>query len=55
MVLHGANRLYFEPGELATVDDFNTDADFLSAGEGQMTMQSGSERIVIPVTVLEAP
>jgi glycerate kinase len=37
------------------VEDFITDADFVGAGEGQMTMQSGSERIVLSVTVLEAP
>ena len=55
VVMHGANRLYFSPPELATVEDFNTDADFLNAGEGQMTMQSGSERMTIDVNVLEAP
>jgi len=55
IVLHGANRLFFSPPELATVDDFNTDADFLAAGEGQMTMQSGSERMIIDITVHEAP
>jgi len=55
IVLHGANRLYFQPPELATVEDHNTNADFIGAGEGQMTMQSGSERIVLSITVLEAP
>jgi hypothetical protein len=55
VVMHGANRLYFAPPELATVEDFNTDADFINAGEGQMTMQSGSERMTIDITVLEAP
>lgn len=55
VVLHGANRLHFEPPELATVDDFNTDADFLAVGEGHMTMQSGSERMVISISVQEAP
>ncbi len=55
IVLHGANRLFFAPPELATVEDHNTDADFLAAGEGLMTMQSGSERITLDITVLEAP
>jgi len=54
IVMHGANRLFFLPPELATVDDVNTDADFLSAGVGTMTMQSGSDRITLDVTVLEA-
>jgi hypothetical protein len=55
VVMHGANRLYFEPGSLAEVEDYNTDADFVGTGEGQMTMQSGSERMVIQLTVHEAP
>jgi len=55
IVLLGANRLFFEPPELATVDDINTDADFLAPGEGSMTMQSGNERMTVNITVLEAP
>ncbi len=55
IVLHGANRLFFDPPELATVEDFNTDADFITAGVGQMTMQSGSERLTIDINVLEVP
>jgi len=52
--LQGANRLFFLPAELATVEDVNTIAVFLASGTGTMTMQSGNNRITIPVTVLEA-
>jgi hypothetical protein len=51
--LQGANRLYFEPPELATVQDVNTIATFLEAGVGAMTMQSGNSRLSIGIRVLE--
>ena len=52
--LHGANILAFAPAELASVEDFNTIATFQTAGTGTMTMQSGSHRLTIPITVLDS-
>jgi hypothetical protein len=52
--LHGANILAFAPAELASVENFNTIATFLAAGTGTMTMQSGSHRLTIPITVLDS-
>ena len=41
-LLTGANRLFFQPADVATVNDVSTDARFLAAGESTMTMQAGS-------------
>ena len=41
-LLTGANRLYFQPAGVATVDDVSTDAQFVASGTSTMTMQAGS-------------
>ena len=41
-LLMGANRLFFQPAAVATVDNNSTDARFIAPGETTMTMQAGS-------------
>ena len=41
-LLTGANRLFFQPAGVATVDDASTDAIFVASGTTKMTMQAGS-------------
>ena len=42
VVTVGTTRLFFQPAEVARVDPDNTIAEFVSAGESLMTMQSGN-------------
>ena len=41
-LLTGANRLFFQPANVAVVDDVSTDAFFVAQGPSKMTMQSGN-------------
>ena len=53
-LLMGANRLFFQPANVAFVDDVNTDAEFVAPGETTMTMQAGSFIYKKEITVLDA-
>ena len=41
-LLTGANRLFFQPPNVAVVDEVSTDAFFVAQGPSKMTMQSGN-------------
>lgn len=41
-LLTGANRLFFQPANVAVVDDVSTDAYFVAQGSSKLTMQSGN-------------
>ena len=41
-LLTGANRLFFQPANVAVINDTSTDATFVAQGTSLMTMQSGN-------------
>ena len=53
-LLTGANRLFFQPAQVATVDDVSTDARFVAPGYATMTMQAGNLIYTKPVNVIGA-
>ena len=50
-LLTGANRLFFQPPNVAVVDDVSTDAFFVAQGPSKMTMQSGNFVYTKSITV----
>jgi len=53
-LLAGANRLFFQPPEVAVVTSTSTDATFVTTGESRMTIQSGNLIYTKDITVQAA-
>ncbi|GEM_PF-1887051 len=53
-LLTGANRLFFQPANVAVVDDVSTDAYFVAQGASKLTMQSGNFIYTKPIAVKPA-
>ena len=53
-LLTGANRLFFQPPEVAVVNSSSTDATFVTTGESLMTIQSGNLIYTKDITVQAA-
>ena len=50
-LLTGANRLFFQPANVAVINDVSTDATFVAQGTSLMTMQSGNFIYTKEITV----
>ena len=55
IVTTGITRLFFQPANVAQVQDNNTIADFIAPGDALMTMQSGNLVYTKNITVAAAP
>jgi hypothetical protein len=53
-LLTGANRLFFQPPNVAVVNQSSTDATFVTTGESKMTIQSGNLIYTKDITVQAA-
>ena len=53
-LLTGANRLFFQPPEVAVISATSTDATFVTTGESLMTIQSGNLIYTKDITVQAA-
>ena len=53
-LLTGANRLFFQPPDVAVVNTSSTDATFVTTGESLMTIQSGNLIYTKDITVQAA-